>query len=203
MDKSIPTTNERGYEVAEQKIYDVLADGQWHRTKELEEKTQLSPATLSKHLKRDLKISVERKVDRRGKEYPRPVYYRLHLTEKGQRHFLAEATDQISKGLRNILVLDTVSPEKREEWREATRQAVLHAKTPEERIQKGKDVYDEHWGLLARAYWTIHNLVCQLAFSEMADKPAYLGFTSTGDLNRIPTEMLKDLMKKAGEDFLV
>jgi DNA-binding transcriptional ArsR family regulator len=203
MGKSIPSTNKRDYEKAEQKIRDVLADGQWHRARELEQKTQLSPSTLSKHLKRNLKITVERKVDYKGREYPRPVYYRLNLTIKGRQRLLAEATDQITKGLRNILVLDTVPPQKREEWREAARQAFLHAETAEDRIRKSQEVYEAHWGLLAKAYRTIHNLVCELAFPQTADKPAYLGFTSTGDLNMVPAEILKDLMKKAGEDFLV
>jgi hypothetical protein len=98
MNKSIPTTNKRDYEEAEQEIHNVLADGQWHRARELEEKTRLSPATLSKHLKRDLRISVERKISRRGKEYPRPVYYRLQSSfkqklEKAQ--FLNTSAEQI------------------------------------------------------------------------------------------------------------
>lgn len=77
MSKNIPKTNQRDYEEAEQKIQKLLADGQWWRAKDLEERTQLSPATLSKHLKRDLKIgSVERQVSRKLKEYPRPVSYR-------------------------------------------------------------------------------------------------------------------------------
>ena len=65
-------------EKAEWAILKVLADGEWHRNKDLREKTELSSRTLDKRLKRLVKISVvERKEDVESGKYPVPVLYRL------------------------------------------------------------------------------------------------------------------------------
>lgn len=61
-------------------ILDVLSDGEWHRHKEILEKTRLSPTTLSKHLKELEKGLVEKRIDIESGEYPYPVYYRLKGT---------------------------------------------------------------------------------------------------------------------------
>jgi DNA-binding HxlR family transcriptional regulator len=58
-------------------ILSILSDGEWHRHKEILEKTRLSPTTLSKHLKDLTKGIVEKKLDLESKEYPYPVLYRL------------------------------------------------------------------------------------------------------------------------------
>ncbi|MEM3640702.1 MAG: ArsR family transcriptional regulator [Candidatus Bathyarchaeia archaeon] len=58
-------------------ILSILLDGQWHRHREIWEKTKLSPTTLSKHLKELEKGIIERKIDTESGEYPPPVYYRL------------------------------------------------------------------------------------------------------------------------------
>ena len=60
-----------------QQILSILSDGQWHRHKEILEKTKLSPTTLSKHLKELEKGIVEKRIDIESGEYPYPVYYRL------------------------------------------------------------------------------------------------------------------------------
>lgn len=63
----------------QQLIILALSDGQWHRNKELKEKTKLTPRTLSKHLKELVKEHqwVERKEDTESGEYPHPVLYRI------------------------------------------------------------------------------------------------------------------------------
>lgn len=53
----------------------LLADGDWHQYGELREKSRLSSATLSKHLKQ-LKDIVEKKLDTESGKYPYPVHYR-------------------------------------------------------------------------------------------------------------------------------
>jgi DNA-binding transcriptional ArsR family regulator len=54
-----------------------LGDNKWHRYQELLEKTKLSSATLSKHLKTLEKGVVEKKIDAESGLYPYPVSYRL------------------------------------------------------------------------------------------------------------------------------
>lgn len=59
-------------------ILEALADGNWHRNKDLKEKTKLSSRTLAKHLERMVKIPViERKEDNESGKYPIPVLYRI------------------------------------------------------------------------------------------------------------------------------
>lgn len=59
------------------KILKMLNDGEFHRYREIKQLTQLSTATLSKHLKRFEKSLIERKIDLESEEYPYPVYYRI------------------------------------------------------------------------------------------------------------------------------
>jgi hypothetical protein len=54
-----------------------LGDNKWHRYQELLEKTELSSATLSKHLKVLEKGVVEKKMETEGGVYPYPVSYRM------------------------------------------------------------------------------------------------------------------------------
>lgn len=61
-----------------QKVLFALIDGQWHRNKELKERTKLTARTLSKHLgelEKNLHW-VERKEDTESGEYPHPVLYK-------------------------------------------------------------------------------------------------------------------------------
>jgi DNA-binding HxlR family transcriptional regulator len=62
----------------QQLILLILSDAQWHRNKELKEKTKLTPRTLSKHLNELEKELhwVERREDKESGEYPHPVLYR-------------------------------------------------------------------------------------------------------------------------------
>ena len=62
---------------AVQTITRILKDGEWHRYQELREKTGLSSATLSKHLKELEKGVVEKKIQLKSGEYPYPVVYRI------------------------------------------------------------------------------------------------------------------------------
>lgn len=55
----------------------ILKDAEWHRYQELREKTGLSSATLSKHLKELEKGVVEKQVRLDSGEYPYPVFYRI------------------------------------------------------------------------------------------------------------------------------
>lgn len=65
-------------EKAKWTILEALADGNWYRNKDLKEKTNLSPRTLDKHLKRMVKIPIiERKEDIKSGKYPVPVLYRI------------------------------------------------------------------------------------------------------------------------------
>jgi DNA-binding transcriptional ArsR family regulator len=59
------------------KILRVLSDENWHQNSELAEKTGISSATLSKHLKnlRKLKLA-QLKVDYESGKYPEPHYYK-------------------------------------------------------------------------------------------------------------------------------
>src|SRR5512139_1848786 len=62
----------------QQLILIALADGQWHRNKELKEKTKLTARTLSKHLDElEKKLNwILRMQDRDSGEYPYPVLYK-------------------------------------------------------------------------------------------------------------------------------
>lgn|GEM_PF-5005987 len=62
---------------AVQAITRILKDGEWHRYQELREKTGLSSATLSKHLKELERGVVEKKIQLKSEEYPYPVFYRI------------------------------------------------------------------------------------------------------------------------------
>jgi len=55
----------------------ILRDGEWHRYQELRQKTELSSATLSKHLKELERGVVEKKIQLKSGEYPYPVVYRI------------------------------------------------------------------------------------------------------------------------------
>lgn len=62
---------------AQRIIFKTLYDGQWHRNKDLKEKTKLSSRTLNKHLTEMVKkCVVERKVDNESGKYPYPVLYK-------------------------------------------------------------------------------------------------------------------------------
>jgi DNA-binding HxlR family transcriptional regulator len=63
---------------SQQRILLALIDGEWHRNKELKEKTKLTPRTLSKHLyELERKFRwIERREDTESGEYPHPVLYR-------------------------------------------------------------------------------------------------------------------------------
>jgi DNA-binding HxlR family transcriptional regulator len=65
------------YKTAKDKILKVVNDGDWHRYSELTEKTKLSTATLSKHLKELERGIVERCIDVESGDYPPPVFYRI------------------------------------------------------------------------------------------------------------------------------
>jgi DNA-binding transcriptional ArsR family regulator len=60
-----------------QTIMKTLMDGQWHRYQELQAKTGLSSATLSKHLKELEKGVAEKKILLESGKYPYPVVYRI------------------------------------------------------------------------------------------------------------------------------
>jgi DNA-binding HxlR family transcriptional regulator len=62
---------------AVQVITKILRDGEWHRYHELRDKTGLSSATLSKHLKELERGVVEKKILLKSGEYPYPVFYRI------------------------------------------------------------------------------------------------------------------------------
>lgn len=62
---------------AVQAITKVLMDGEWHRYQDLKEKSGLSSATLSKHLKELEEGIVEKKMHLDSGEYPYPVAYRI------------------------------------------------------------------------------------------------------------------------------
>ena len=68
---------------AVQTITRILKDGEWHRYQELREKTGLSSATLSKHLKELEKAVVEKKIQLKSGEYPYPVVYRIKKPYQG------------------------------------------------------------------------------------------------------------------------
>ncbi|MEM3378682.1 MAG: winged helix-turn-helix transcriptional regulator [Candidatus Bathyarchaeia archaeon] len=76
---------------ARQKILALLRDGEWHRYSELKQKTALSTATLSKHLKELERGIIERQIDITSKEYPPPVSYRLKLDVLNLNRFTYEA----------------------------------------------------------------------------------------------------------------
>lgn len=63
--------------VSEKKILNVLTNNDWVRYKDLQKKTKLSSATLTKRLKRLEKGIVEKKIDLESGKYPYPVYYRI------------------------------------------------------------------------------------------------------------------------------
>jgi len=63
---------------AKEKILSVLKNGELLRYKEIQERTGLSTATLTKHLKELEKGIIERYEDLETKEYPTPVYYKFN-----------------------------------------------------------------------------------------------------------------------------
>jgi Predicted transcriptional regulators len=75
--RGLGDTQLNAFKTAKNKILEVLKDGEWYRYSELTEKTRLSTATLSKHLKELEKGIVERRVGVENAEYPPPVNYRL------------------------------------------------------------------------------------------------------------------------------
>lgn len=77
MKKGLGEQQIKDQEKAIQKILNVLDNGERIRYSELQEKTGLSTATLTKHLKKLKNGIVERKVDSESSEYPPPVYYQL------------------------------------------------------------------------------------------------------------------------------
>lgn len=87
-------------------ILESLSDGQWRQYSELKQKTHLSGATLSKHLK-TLKPIVEKHVDLESGKYPYPVKYRvpepygLVLRQVKLFHVLSEKMKQILQETKN------------------------------------------------------------------------------------------------------
>lgn len=77
MKKGLGEQQIKDQEKAIQKILKALDNGERIRYSKLQEKTGLSTATLTKHLKKLKNGIVERKVDSESSEYPPPVYYRL------------------------------------------------------------------------------------------------------------------------------
>jgi len=69
----------RKEQFAKNMILKVLRDGKKHRSMEIEKQAQVSPTTLSKHLK-DFEEShlVEKTIDLKS-DYPYPVYYQLKM----------------------------------------------------------------------------------------------------------------------------
>lgn len=63
------------------RILEALSDGKWHRYKEIEEKTELSAATVSKHLKEMEGVIIQKRVDLESGEYPYPAYYKIGREE--------------------------------------------------------------------------------------------------------------------------
>jgi len=137
------------------------------------------------------------------------VFKEARLGEKGPEVWYHAKVKGITLLLKNVMAFASIQPKQLEEWRTAAREKMMQVKITEkmsleERIQALQEADRDYYKLLTRAYWTLHNLICKLGFPEiMADKRVYLGFTDNGDLCAIPTEILKDLIKKAGEDFLV
>jgi predicted ArsR family transcriptional regulator len=141
------------------------------------------PTTLKQTLDELVKDGSVMKEARLAKSGGPEVWY--HAEEKG-----------ITLLLRNVLTLASIQPQQLEEWRAAAQKAALDAKIAdkmslEERIQAYKEADRDYYRLLSEAYWTLHNLVCKLAFPEIGNNRGYLGFTEQGDLQLIPAEILK------------
>lgn len=75
-----PKLNNSDYkQLIQQRILTALNDGQWHRNKELLQKTQITQRTLSKHLDILEKFGlIEKHTDRETGEYPYPVLYKTN-----------------------------------------------------------------------------------------------------------------------------
>jgi predicted transcriptional regulator len=141
------------------------------------------PTTLKQTLDELVKDGSVMKEARLAKSGGPEVWY--HAEEKG-----------ITLLLRNVLALTSIQPEQLEEWRAAAQKAKLDVKVTDkmsftERMQAYKEADRDYYRLLSEAYWTLHNLVCKLGFPEMGNNRGYLGFTEEGDLQLIPTEILK------------
>lgn len=80
------------------KIVGCLIDGEWHRYHDIQAATRLSPATLSKHLKKLGKIMLEKNVDVKSGEYPYPAYYRLDDFARGRVTILKSLEKIMAKG---------------------------------------------------------------------------------------------------------
>ena len=79
-----------------------LSDGRWHRYCEIIDKTGLSTATVTKHLKQLEGLMVERRVDTESGEYPYPTYYRI-IPPKTRLKIKGLMKDHISKALNDEL----------------------------------------------------------------------------------------------------
>ena len=141
------------------------------------------PTTLKQTLDELVEDGSVMKEARLAKSGGPEVWY--HAEEKG-----------ITLLLRNVLALTSIQPQQLEEWRAAAQKAAREVKITDkmslkERIQASKEADRDYYMLLSQAYWTLHNLVCKLGFPEMGNNRGYLGFTEEGDLQLIPTEILK------------
>lgn len=84
MQRGIGEDHIKKYMKAETKILNVLMDAKPHRYKEIVEKTGLSSATVSKHLKKLEKRGwVKKEIDLKSKIYPYPVLYTLNPLKIG------------------------------------------------------------------------------------------------------------------------
>jgi predicted transcriptional regulator len=147
------------------------------------------PTTLKQTLDELVKDGSVMKEARLAKSGGPEVWY--HAEEKG-----------ITLLLRNVLALESIQPEQLEEWRAAAQKAAREVQIADKmslegRIQAYKEADRDYYRLLSKAYRTLHNLVCKLGFPEIGNNRGYLGFTEEGDLQLIPTEILK----KYGFDY--
>ncbi|MEM2150952.1 MAG: ArsR family transcriptional regulator [Candidatus Bathyarchaeia archaeon] len=107
MKKGVGLYQLRMGETSERIILQLLVDGEWHRYQELLQKTGLSTATLSKHLKR---LEGCRLIERRmnGRTYPPPVFYRLNPIIA---HYARGLKDEEIEGfLSEVLEFSQVTP---------------------------------------------------------------------------------------------
>jgi predicted transcriptional regulator len=102
---------------ARQAIYNVLSDGQWHRTMELKKTTQLSSRTLAKHLENLMTLKlIERKEDTTSGEYPIPVFYKaidqfLHdflMPNKMRQLFKDKVSEMLEETNDPLIVLEMI-----------------------------------------------------------------------------------------------
>jgi DNA-binding HxlR family transcriptional regulator len=98
---------DKSYE-AEMKIMKIILDGEPHQYGELREKTKLSKATLSKHLKQmESDNRIIRHMDMESGKYPYPVYYEIKgkqsKLEKELSKFEQSAMERVEKAKNEFL----------------------------------------------------------------------------------------------------